>query len=59
MISNEELDELYGMFGDKLPHPLHYPKIFEYYHKIFLFYKSRKIEHNDSENSEKVKKTYE
>jgi len=50
-MTENELDELYVMFGDKLPHPEHYPKIFEYYHKLFLFYKSRKMKENTGHES--------
>jgi len=30
------LEEMKEMFGDKLPNPDHYPKIFEYFVKLYL-----------------------
>lgn len=30
------LEDLVKMFGDKLPDPTHYPKIFEYYVKLYI-----------------------
>lgn len=29
------LEDMLEMFGDKLPNPEHYPKIFEYYVKLY------------------------
>lgn len=33
-------EEMQEMFGDKLPNPEHYPRVFEYYVK--LYYHSKK-----------------
>lgn len=37
-------DELVKEFGDKLPNPDHYPKVFAYYVKLYKYYKERKYD---------------
>lgn len=38
-MTNEQINEMIEMFGDKLPNPIHYPIQFAYYAKLYKFIK--------------------
>jgi len=39
MTIEEKIEEFLEMYGDKLPNPEHCPKEFEYYVRIYKYYK--------------------
>ena len=44
-MTHEELQDIYtsmiARYGDKLPDPVHYPIQFNYFVKLFLYYRDR------------------
>lgn len=42
-VEEDDLAKLYSMFGEKLPNPEQYPKVFQHYVK--LFYHMKKLGH--------------
>ena len=41
-MTDEEVESIANhmreVFGDKIPSPLHYPKMFDYYLKLYIYY---------------------
>ena len=46
-MTNEEIQEFFEMFGDRLPNFEQYPNSFAYYGKLFKYYKSLEVKPDD------------